>query len=299
MNKPKSYLSIKHWIVVLLGVCFAQTVLHLTYLYYKEKHRPFDPIFNYIKDAVLEDHKTSKRVLFFGSSLIGQGLPCPDDTIFNTKNGALPITIFKIWKSEDPFNELFGSDKYLENIIDLKPDLICIQTELAAVNLNWLAFETNFLKNRSIENRSLKQLMLQPKEPLLDISKYCNPIKTIEIEPFDTVDLNIGSRNIKTLEEITKAFPVLKALKDAHIKIVIVDIPRPHSVENMFKTAVYSNNLNRCLDEYKSVLNIDYWAYDGQKMYYKDFMDRRYLNETGKNSYMKWLLQTIKTKRLN
>lgn len=299
MNKRTSYLSIKQWILVLLGVCFAQTTLHFTYLYYKDKQRPFDPVFDYIQEFLLNDNKNSKRVLFFGSSLIGQGLACPDDTIFNTNNTALPISIFKVWKSEDPFDELFSSEKYLKQIIELKPNLICIQTELAAVNLKWLGFETNFFKNISIENRGLKPLIFKQEKKDLDLITYCNPKNTIQVNENDTLNIDIGERFIKTQDEISKAFPVLKALKDAKIKMVIVDIPRPHSVERKFKTETYSNNLNRCLDEYKTVLNIDYWAYDGRKMNHADFMDRGHLNEIGKTSYSKWFLETLKTKTFN
>jgi len=299
MNKRTSYLSIKQWIVVLLGVCFAQTTLHFTYLYYKEKQRPFDPVFDYIQEFLLNDDKNSKRVLFFGSSLIGQGLSCPNDTIFNTKNGALPISIFKIWKSEDPFDELFGSEKYLKNIIELKPDLICIQTELAAVNLKWLAFETNLLKNISIENRGLKQLIFQSEKKDLDLTTYCNPKNIIHTNKNDTLNIDIGDRFIKTQDEISKAFPVLTALKKAHIKMVIVDIPRPYSIERQFKTENYSNALNRCINEYKTRFNIDYWTYDGQTMFHKDFLDRGHLNERGKTSYSKWFLKTLKNKAFN
>ena len=299
MGKYTSYLSIKDWGIIFVCACIIQTALHFTYVTLKDKQRPFDPVLLSVKEQVeAQDHKV-KKVLVFGSSLIGHGLACADDSVFTQSSTNQNISIFKIWGSEDPFQELFSSNKYLEQILSIKPDLICIQTELAAVNLKWLEYETNLFKNISIENRALKQLILNLELKELDIQSYCNPKLRLLKDEKDSLRIISQEREIKSYAQISDGFNTLKHLSEQNIKIVILDIPRPISLENQYKTEPYLKQLNNLLSIYKRELDVDYWPYDGKIMHYKDFVDRGHLNTSGKRYYSAWLLNTIHSKGFN
>lgn len=296
MNKQLSYLSLKGWGIVIISACLIQCILHYTFVYYTNLQRPFDPIFSYILNSVSNYPEDTKRVLVIGSSLFGHGVLCHDDTVYQNKLGETPIAIFKAWQDEDPFNELFSSEKYLDSILNIKPNLICIQTELAAVHLKWMEFESTFFQNISIENRRLRSLILKHYNPNFNLQFYCNPKGIPGLNTLDTLSNIPVNRPIKTQEELSQAFHVLQALQNANIKIVIVDIPRPQSTEDLYKTDTFITALNTRLKQYKTNLNIEYWAYDGRPMYHKDFIDQGHLNTNGKTYYSKWLLNTIKTK---
>lgn len=298
MDKQSSYLSIKHWGLVLLGVCIIQTILHFTYVHYKQSGRPFDPIFSKFKDIDSKHVSSNKKVLFFGSSLLGQGLDCPSSSMFKLSEDK-SLSIYKIWKSEDPFRELFSTDKYTQDILNLKPDLICIQTELAAINLEWLNYESHFFKTISIENRTLRQVIYENKNSNFNWQSYCDPASTFQATETDTLNLSPVKRSIKRVENIASALSTLETFRKAGIQIAIVDIPRPYALEQQYKTQTFLTELNQLLKTYKNDLQVDYWSYSGPALYHNKFIDRGHLNVDGRTIYTKWLLETIQTKAFN
>lgn len=292
MSRNISFLSLKDWGVVLVITCIIQLGFHLSFNYLKEQERPYDPILNHIKQ---ESSNHSNSALVFGSSLIGYGLSCHDDSIFQQSAGEPPISIFKIWDNGDPFKAFFSS-KYIDQIIEINPKVICIQTELAAINLDWINKKTNYVKQISKENKDLKQLLFNPKNQTLNLDEHCFPKLTESMLKTDTLNTSALHRHIKPTDEIDVVLSNLKQLSNAGIKIVIMDIPRPYPLEQIFKDSTYTSNLTAVLNYYQSHLDIEYWEYNDKDLYFSYFLDRGHLNERGKHYYSKWLKQQIITK---
>jgi hypothetical protein len=109
----------------------------------------------------------------------------------------------------------------------------------------------------------------------------------------DTLNQTIRERDIKNMEDIRYTFDDLELLKDAGIKVVIIETPFPFQIEKQLQSEVFKKDLQGFKAEFKNKFNIDYWEYTGSTLYYKHYTDGGHLNPEGREIYTEWLLNEI------
>lgn len=238
----------------------------------------------------------SYKVVAIGSSLFGHGIKCTNKLLTaSNQHKKINLQLTKIWFSGDPFKELIENTELIEELVLLKPDLICFQTELPTINLqktdNFLLKKINNLSR--INRKFIDDLTF--KDDQIDSVKYgCNPIiyKNLKIDTLNIIPMN---RVVKEISNLKFAFNGLLTLKKAKIKMKIVDIPRPQKIDININSETFENNLQELLKAYKQDLDIEYWKYTGNPMHFKHFVDGAHLNEEGSEIYTKWLIEKIET----
>ena len=251
---------------------------------------------SFIKGDFINKTKTTYNVIIIGSSLVGNAVECPDEIVrtlanYKTRN----ILLKKIWQPHDQFQYFISNKNLINELLLIKPDLVCIQTELAAIRYEETEkfFYTDFqdyLQNLTTENSTiLKDLFINEKlKPIICEDNF------IDYEVLtDSLNYLPAKRYCKKKEEIQFAFEGLNKLTNAGIKIVLVDIPRPQQVEKIMYTQTFSKELNLLFDMYQQKFGIEHWRYTTRPMYFKDFYDGGHLNKGGRHLFTKDLLEKI------
>ena len=291
--------SLKLWICV--GVSFFLFQLFVILYYNKHKKSTemdswFSSQLQDIKSNFINKTKTTYNVIIIGSSLVGNAVECPDEiagTLANYKTRN--ILVKKIWQPHDHFQYFISNKNLINELLVIKPDLVCIQTELAAIryqeteNFFYTDFEDH-LQDLAIKNSTIfKDLFINEKlEPIRCEDNF------IDYEVLtDSLNYIPPKRYCKKKEEIQFAFEGLNKLTRAGIKIVLVDIPRPQQVEKIMYTQPFSKELNLLFDMYQQKFGIEHWRYTTRPMYFKDFHDGGHLNKGGRHLFTKDLLEKI------
>lgn len=291
--------SLKLWIWV--GVSFFLFQFFLIAYYNKHKKSSerdswFSSQLLDIKSDFINKTKTTYNVIIIGSSLVGNAVECPDEIVrtlanYKTRN----ILLKKIWQTHDQFQYFISNKNLINELLLIKPDLVCIQTELAAIRYEetekffYTGFE-DYLQNLSTENSTIfKDLFIN--EKLKSIRCEDNFIDYEVLT--DSLNYLPAKRYCKKKEEIKFAFEGLNKLTKAGIKIVLVDIPRPQQVEKIMYTQTFSEELNLLFDMYRQKFGIEHWRYTTRPMYFKDFHDGGHLNKGGRHLFTKDLLEKI------
>jgi hypothetical protein len=290
---------LKIWIWVVVSFFLFQ----LFVIGYYDKHKKssegdswFSSQLQDIKSDFINKTKTTYNVIIIGSSLVGNGVECPDEIAgtlaeYKTSN----ILLEKIWQPHDQLQYFISNKNLINELLVIKPDLVCIQTELAAIRYEetekffYTDFE-DYLQNIATENSTIfKDLFSnQQLKPVRCADNF------IDYEVLtDTLNYIPAKRYCKKKEEIQFAFEGLKKLTDAGIKIVLVDIPRPQQVEKIMYTQTFSEQLNSLFDMYRQKFGIEHWRYTTRPMYFKDFHDGGHLNKGGRHLFTKDLLEKI------
>jgi hypothetical protein len=290
---------IKVWIWVLVAFSLLQLIVIIYYNNIENgnyKDNTFTSQLSDIKKASFSKDTTTYNVVIIGSSLVGNAVACPDEIAgilanYQTKN----IVLNKIWKPHDPF-QYFVKDKNLINeLLLVKPDLICFQTELAAIRYEEMEkyFYSDFEKyveDLAYKNTSfLEDVFKKQKEDYIKCEDDFIDFEVVE----DSLKYVPVKRYIKNNTELLFVLNQLKILKNAGIKIVLVDIPRPQLVEKMMYAAPFMRELTACLRIYQHQIGAAQWKYTGRPMYFKDFYDGGHLNKEGRHLFTQNLLEKI------
>jgi len=313
-------LSLKVWIgVILIFIVFQ----YLSRLYFEEKiFYPRDSTslsdghFYRLERDFQNTNSDVLKVAVLGSSRVAKGIECPDDVKnILIEKGKPTIQLNKIWESFDPFEIFVKQKDFLKRLIPLQPDLICIQAEMLAIQMPISVDKTNMpiaqkfkkiwkleykgdkekyipkkVKYQSKVNQELVYTILhgnlfsQGKEPCTIQDNYAN---------IDTLKQVYQEGIVKKLEDIKYTFDDLEMLKNAGIKVVIIDTPFPHQKQKAIHSPAFTNDLQNIKQQLKGRFDVEYWEYSGPEMYFRYYTDGGHLNPEGRTIYTDWLLDKI------
>lgn len=290
---------IRIWIWVLVTFCLLQLIVIIYYNNPNHSSTNENSFISQLSDMKREfagKDKATYKVVIIGSSLVANGVACPDEIAgiladYQTKN----IVLNKIWKPNDQFKHLVEKNKIINELLLVKPDLVCIQTELAAIGYNEIEknFYTDFQKyvqTLAFRNTTFvkdifkigKVDFIKCKDNFIDFEVVEDSLKYVPVK-----------RYVKNNTEVQFISEQLKILKKAGINVVLVDIPRPQQVEKIMYTEPFSRDLTACLNIYQNGIEVPLWRYTGRPMYFKDFYDGGHLNKEGMHLFTKNLLEKI------
>jgi hypothetical protein len=294
---------IKVWIWVGLSYLVIQSLILIFYL--DDSKNKINNELNYqlsnIKSEFKNTNGESFKVIVIGSSLTRYGVQCTNKLLNkSSQHKKTTIQLTKIWYRGDPFKELIENTQLIEKLVLLKPNLICFQKEFLTTILqhkdsskgDFLVKKINIISDY---NNKLVHDLRTIINPIDSIVQYgCTPM-AYKNKNIDTIHHKPMQKTVKKLPDLEYAFNGLLPLKNANIKMMIVDIPRPQKKDINVFPETYNNNLQELLKVYKKELDIDYSNYTGNPMYYKHFVDGGHLNEEGSEIYTNWLLTQIET----
>jgi len=297
MNKNVTPLKI--WIWVAVTFCLFQLIVIIYYNKPKNDKRGdlwFSSQLNDIKSDFTTQAKSAYHVIIIGSSLVGNAVDCPDEvnnilSNYPTKN----ILLNKIWQPHDPFQYLVKNRNLINELLQIKPDLVCIQTELAAIRYEktekyFYSDFQGYIEDLAKKNTSIFSDVFSKGTTRL-IKCEDNFIDNEVVD--DTMKYIPAKRYVKNNAEIQFVCDALNKLKNAGIKIVLVDIPRPRQVEQVIYTGPFLQELNLLFDMYEKKYGVTHWSYTGGPMYFNVFYDGGHLNRDGRHLFTKNLLEKI------
>lgn len=249
------------------------------------------------------------KVVFVGSSLAQYGIQCPEEIYAYSSQKKSPVLLSKMYGNGEPFKRMVTSQELLPKIAELKPDVLCIQTELALVNLENVgaqykadsAQKAHSLKGqlemRSWLNRRFFKEMLGKmgyKQKMECVAKAGPSIQHV-----DTLAYVPQERLIRSFGELGYAHEELQMLRDQGIQIVFVDVPQPAYLMKQ----IYPENLQEeraeVLEQFQEQLGIGYWPYTGPPLGFRYFWDFSHLTVEGQQLYTAWLVSKIIEERKN
>ena len=290
---------IRIWIWVLVTFCLLQLIVIIYYNNPNHSSTNENSFISQLSDMKREfagKDKATYKVVIIGSSLVANGVACPDEIAgiladYQTKN----IVLNKIWKPNDQFKQLVEKNKIINELLLAKPDLVCLQTEFAAIGYKEIEkhFYTDFQKyvqTLAFRNTTFvkdifkigKVDFIKCKDNFIDFEVVEDSLKYVPVK-----------RYVKNNTEVQFISEQLKILKNAGIKVVLVDIPRPQQVEKMMFAPPLGQNLITCLNIYQNEIDVSLWRYTGRPMYFADFYDGGHLNKEGRHLFTKNLLEKI------
>lgn len=290
---------IKVWSWVIIAFFLFQLIVIIYY------HKPgnagsgdiwFSSQLRDIKSDFSKENKSAYQVIIIGSSLTGNAVECPDEIVNTLANyQTKSIVLKKIWQPHDHFEYFIRNKNLVNELLQIHPDLVCIQTELAAIRYEEpgkMFYEDieGYLQDLALQNTTIFSDIINGNKP-----KFINCADNfIDYEVVADTNKYIPSkRYTKKDAEIQFAFEGLHQLRSAGIKIVLVDIPRPMQVEQIIYTQSFLQELNLLLDMYQRKFGIEHWAYTDRPIYFNDCYDGGHLNKAGRHVFTKNLLEKI------
>lgn len=295
MTKNNTPLKIWAWVAAIFIVVQSFIYWHYT-LNRDEKiaikkeliHQQIEKLKNDFKNAPTEHFK----IVAIGSSLFEEGLASSDELQnFTQKSISEKIQLNIISDYPDPLQQLIEEENIVAELLTIKPDLICIQTELAAIVFTGKNKIPN--ANHSFLYKSIQQLAHANRASLNYVRELYKTRKRDRLVQGDTLTHFPDNRLVKTYSSLDYAFDAFRILRDAGIKIVIVDVPKPQKTEQAINTEDFRHKLEDLLHNYKDKLQIDHWSYDGPLLHYKYFKDFGHLNTKGKEIYTHWFVTKL------
>lgn len=267
--------------------------------FYSFKKLKSGPLIHYPKKSLIQEEfkQVDKiNVVAIGSSLFGYGvLSRPNDIeALQSSTSAPKINLIKYWGSKDPFERLINQN-LVQDLISLKPDLVIIQTELAAINLIYeVVIDHTPLRRISLMNRAVLRYFLEKQiSTNVDDLLHGQSIVVMDNLELDTLNYTPRPREVKSVNEIEIVLEMLAKLQKEGVKTIIVDIPRPKRTEKVINTPKFKQELHEVLCFYESKFGVQYWSYDGETIHFKYFRDYGHLNVEGGKIYTKWLMDKI------
>ena len=259
----------------------------------QEQIQAYHEQIKFLRSEILPKTDSNYRVIMIGTSLTGQGVECREDYHDGKK-----IQLLKFWSPGDRFDFFVQSVDLIQDIKTLQPDLICFQSEIAAIKLlppNSQERETLLDKIVFLSTVNYKFFgqVFKP-EKKLAANDFCNPDILRDAQYEDTVRIVPRGRIIKSTENLTSVYHAIKQFKASGIKTVIVDIPRPHAIEQLVYDSTFNTELSKIKQHYLEEKACAWWPYTGQACYFNLFQDMGHLNAMGKVWYSNWLMTQIK-----
>ncbi len=299
---------LKVWIWV---ACIFLAIQGIVYLLFTnmQKHEPylvenpFDDQIEQIRGA-FEQNESAFKVVIIGSSFVAHGVACPTEiqALFPDKN----IQLHKIWNFGNPLQDLIEQRNLIELLLELKPDLVCIQTAAAVLTVYYdkkeipLAHPTvEWIKNLAATNRLIsRRIAFQMKQTNFQ-KEGCYPRGIDERKRLDTLNFIPRRKSILKREELEVVFQGLGQLQAAGIELTLVDMPNPQQVQESTAQKKLETAYAPLLHTYEQELGMEHWVYTGQALHFRDFIDARHLHKSGRIPYTKWLLKKIEQKIKN
>lgn len=211
-----------------------------------------------------ENDEQDFNVLIIGSSLTGHG-------IGESQNNH--IRLGKLWGSKDPIEQWVKNENLIEKVIQLKPDLVCLQSELAAVKLKFAT--------------------VHPVQVITNtVSNFNNILLGSQLK-LDTLLMTPYPRNLKKKTEVDYLINGLQKFRKQNIPIVLLHVPLPVKSEREIYTSEFSSQLKNILNHYNKKTDAIHWKYDGTPLYFNKYKDAGHLNIEGNAIYTNWLVNKI------
>ncbi|CAM1364995.1 hypothetical protein [Tenacibaculum xiamenense] len=288
------YPPLKLWILVSSIFLFIQVLIGMFQADIMEiNYQNIKSIINQEHLDVLSDFKHSFNennfnAIIVGTSLVNDGVQCHYES---TSSEQKEINIRKLWRSEN-FDSFFLNNSLINEIIKIKPDLLLIQAELFGIEFN---NKRGFMTKQSISNKILLKKIFRINTIKTTLFEECYYNKQAKpIFQYDSLSFKPNKRFINLNHNINNITKALKKFREAKIKIIAVDIPRPIKTEKIVYTKKFRHDLKALFKKYKKLNDIDYWVYNGQVLYFKHFRDGAHMNKSGRSVYTDWLRNKIK-----
>ncbi len=276
------------------------------YITLRDNTAQFNTSFDALKKDFQKQEESILKIVVIGSSLVAQGIACPNEiqTLalekYNTK-----VQLNKIFLFGNHFEFLVKEQGVFDNLIDLKPDIVFIHNDWLLFDISdyhfkiekgilpesWIEFYKILVdKNRRFYKGGLKYFREGNQKPnglrACDYAFYSNEI-------LDTLNFSIRKRTLKSFAATAYLHADLKRLQKAGIKTYILHLPRPFEVDERIFTPKVQKNYYLLLEQYSNKFGIEYWEYEGRRLYFKEYRDIGHLNEKGKSIYSEWLMDKI------
>jgi hypothetical protein len=138
----------------------------------------------------------------------------------------------------------------------------------------------NSRKNRRKAKREGKE------EAHWDLKIDSNKYNIVPRYLFDKFDL----RKIPFTDNISKN---MNGIKSEGTKFIAMDIPYANKIMSFKDNKGYSSAEIASLKKIKEEYDIDFWEYDGQTLYFKDFHDFVHFNSDGASVYKAWFVDNL------
>jgi len=259
---------LKVWIIVGILLAIIQGVIIVRFQEGRtalvSKNIAFEKQIKLLKNTFADDSSKSKKVVVVGSSLVGYG-------IISTKNQTINLT--SLWFSYDSIKQWVENKDLINQLVEIKPDLVCLQTEMAAIK-----FST-----------SIQDPLMNKVKGISTANKWFFGNKI----SLDTLSLKGHRRFVKDFDKMSFLISGMNKLKSKGIPVVILDIPRPVEIEKKIYTQSFKTKLNTILTKYKLSADVEHWSYNGDPLFFNKFKDAGHLNEDGRKVYTNWLMHKI------
>ncbi|MBC7488546.1 MAG: hypothetical protein H7282_17535 [Cytophagaceae bacterium] len=240
----------------------------------------------YLLKHVVEHFKKNEsktKVMVLGSSIVGQGIACEeefDDTTFrNIVMGKVYVpAYYKIVES-------WIDAKVFDSILKYPPAVVLIEIDQLAYKIKE---DTSFFDRAQESIFFIKNLKITTGYSWANykMPAYCG--RSINETIPDSMLAPTISWEARTFEDLCVIHPELKRLREAGIRIILIQIPRPAEIEVLLHDEKKDKQLQALLTAYKLHYQIDYWSYPN-KLPYAYFYDQGHLNKKGRTTYSKWL----------
>ena len=298
----KNVTPLKVWIGVISIFFITQILIYINIESDKKTSQlasTFDMLYKEMEESFNSADSSVIKIAVIGTSLTGHGISCSDDIRdYAQRNYGVNIELRKIFFLSDNFRYFVEKRELLKKLIQLDVDIIMIQTEALAVQLDYQSKKSqlplNIIRILSQKNREFIQIGEKAQNEKNSYLEECYPRSAFELpSTIDTLfDIKAKPRNIKSEKEVAFSFEDLKACKENGIQVIMLDFPRPYKVEQMARTPFFNKSLEKLAQEYQEEFGIEHWTFD-ETMYFNQFRDYAHLNATGREVFTTWLVDEI------
>lgn len=270
--------DIKVWIWTVVVFIILQSGALIYYKNYKKNSRISEQTTQVQLSQIstyFRKYPSCEKVIVIGSSLTSHGIEGDNNIRFGADSTLL---IAKIWASNSPISKFIERDSIVDDLIALQPDLVCIQTELAAIKFSH-----------------------KKPHPILHKIGVLSGINNIVIENeiiADTIVFKPVKRETKSIDEIESIITAINQLESAKIKTSLLDIPKPISTEKALLSGNFQKHFQQVIEEYMNRTNAEHLLYDGAPLHFNSFKDGGHLNAKGSHYYTQWLVSKLKDLKL-
>ncbi len=249
-----------------------------------------------IDDSILKNNQVTPihKIMAIGSSITDEAIEKEEDIItLSQENGGEGLMIKKVTGVTDKLSLMINRFDLVNYLINEKPEAVCIQTELAAIQLSpEHIFAPEQIVQITQDNKLFfKKLLNGFKDPPTDRLYWLNDELVIVK---DTILFQGINRSIKSRKEAQNVFDFIQTLNKKGIKVYFLDIPRAHQFEDKYFTTNYKDSLNHLFELYKNETGSKRIQYTGPVMHFINYRDiGGHMNITGRKLYTRWLVNTI------
>ena len=258
---------------------------------------------NLVKAEV--EQKNEYRVIIFGSSLTAQGVL--RDSFFNQtfQRMGKPIKVNRVFYA-GAFYKMLEDPDLLDYLEAVQPDLLCIEDQVffftPLPGLDWPQTSlTQFHKNYVYNLNVLKHLLFPSVFPEQGFERQIDSTLTFDVKypqadsvisHADSSRYDIKYRTVRKMRRTRKFNRLVDRLTQNATDLVILNVPRPAKIENVYLTKRESQKKDRLLLAYQDRFDTEYWKFE-RSFPFRYYWDISHLNKYGQLAYSDWLLERI------